>query len=297
MKKKTTISLLGTGKLGFPLGRALNALNGKNYFLKASTTTKEKLISIKKENWYPYLLAPLISSKFNPTDDDIANIKNWQQLLDADILIISIPPKRIPNQVPKTEQDYPSLFKQIINLKPASHLKIIFTSSTSVYPNTNGEVDESTECRPCKATGLAIKKVEDLLTHTFPKTTIIRLGGIIGDGRGLLKQNLDGKISNKRYSQTLNYNNPMNYIHQKDAIGIILKIIEKQAWGKIFNGVAPTHPIRGEYYQKMAENMGLSPIKWTKSKPDSFKIVSSQKVIDELGYEFCYPDLLKESVL
>jgi hypothetical protein len=44
-----------------------------------------------------------------------------------------------------------------------------------------------------------------------------------------------------------NPNAPINLIHQKDCIGIIIKIA-KQAWETTFNAATPYHPSRETYY-------------------------------------------------
>ena len=66
---------------------------------------------------------------------------------------------------------------------------------------------------------------------------------------------------------------------------IILKIIEADIWGETFNVASPHHPSRKEYYTQKAEALGLTPPKF-KDKGSNGKIISPDKVISLLGYDF-----------
>ena len=246
---------------------------GAGYAVKASTTSPEKLPQLKQEGFEAHLLK--LGGKPSPRHPSTSSGHRFDRLsatlrsgtggeplaeekkrsgslegksfFDTDVVIISIPPKRRPG----VEAEYPRLFERLIEWVEGrlKAIKIIFISSTSVYPNLNGEVDEDTPCVPEQPNGVALVKAEKLLVGAFPQTTILRLGGLIGAGRGrgpLPPRNRD-------------MNRPVNLIHQKDAIGIIAKIIALEKWGEIFNGVAPTHPSRKEYYASMAGASELPP--------------------------------------
>ncbi len=87
-------------------------------------------------------------------------------------------------------------------------------------------------------------EVEKLLqSNTNFKTTVVRFGGLTGEDRQPVKF-LAGRENLE------NPDGPVNTIHQQDCIGIIEKIIEKKAWGEIFNAVKPYHPSRKKHYTK-----------------------------------------------
>jgi len=79
---------------------------------------------------------------------------------------------------------------------------------------------------------------------------------------------------------------PINLIGLYDCIGIIEKIIEKNAWNEVFNGVNPKHPTRKEYYNGQAEKLGLPLVGFDESKISVGKIIDSSKVEKVLDYQF-----------
>src|SRR5690606_25987870 len=106
--------------------------------------------------------------------------------------------------------------KEVVQqLKKGSTRKIVFISSTSVYPDNNGVVVEH-DADPAND----LVKAEDLLRNENAfETTILRFGGLVGPGRhpGKFfagKENIAGG------------NNPVNIIHQYDCTEIIKRIIK-----------------------------------------------------------------------
>ena len=109
-----TISVLGCGKLGFPL--ALDLLN-EGYDVKGSTTTVSKIDRLKQSG---------ISSYFIIIEDFIES-----DFFNSDILVLTLPFKKSfsdPN-------GYKNQIKIVCDYVSNSSIKhIIFTSSSSVYP-------------------------------------------------------------------------------------------------------------------------------------------------------------------
>ena len=263
------LSLLGSGWLGLALALSLK---NNGYRVKVSTTTTSKLPILAKQGLEPHLLK-LKTSPLSKKKE-----REWLSFLNTSVLIICLPPKR------SAYVNYPKLIQNLITIIPQPHLKIVFISSTSIYRETGGEVNETSSSFSQKENGLAIKQAEDLLMHHFPNTTVLRLGGLIGNGREIEQKLVNG-------GEIFLDNIPVNLIHQKDAIGIVLRIIELEKWGEVFNGVAPDHPMRKNHYQKTAQSLGISGIEFKTSEKTSFKIVSSQKVVKELNYHFIYSSL------
>lgn len=272
MKK---ISILGCGWLGLPLAKSLIE---KGFSIKGSTTSEEKLSVLEKAGIQPFLIA-IKSNKI------VGNIVEF--LDDSEILIIDIPPDlRYGNTesfIEKMKQSLPFLEQSTIK-------KIIFVSSTSVYSGYNlstefasqdkFKVTEETIAVPENESGIQLLASEKILmTNKNFATTIIRFGGLIGEDRNPTKF-LAGRKNIE------NPNAPINFIHQQDCIGIIEKIIEINSWNQIYNGVAPFHPTRKDYYTQKAKEMGLEIPDFDDSKPSFGKIVSSEKVKQVLGYEF-----------
>lgn len=264
-----SVSILGCGWLGLPLAKDL--INS-GYEVKGSTTSAKKLSSLMANKIIPFQII---------LDPDLKG-ENLKSFFESDYLIINIPPPRNPNP----QEFHLKQIQSVINgLKKARCRKILFVSSTSVYGNTNSEMDEDSPVNPETASGKALVKVEDYLrTETDFNVTIIRFGGLIGEDRNPAhffagRKNIPGG------------NTPVNLIYQKDCIGIIKSVIENDIWGETINGVCPYHPTKKEFYSKAAATLNLV---WPEFDDEivPYKIVSSTKVETFLKYEFIFPDPL-----
>lgn len=277
MREQQKIAVLGCGWLGEPLTYALIE---KGFDVKASVTSFSKMTDLR---------AKKIDAHQIEIDSESIN-GNITEFLKSDLLIVSIPPKRRPDIM----DVYPSQIKQLIHYIENSPVrKVLFISSTSVYPNTNGIVDETFEGIPEKDSGKALLKAEKLLMENASfRTTVIRFGGLIGYDR-LPARFLSGKTGLKDASS------PVNLIHRDDCIQILMDIIEQESWGEIFNACAEYHPTRKEFYTKAAQLADIPLPEFLENESsDEFKIIDSSKIRNELGIKFKYPnpmDVLIES--
>ena len=266
MSKK--ISILGTGWLGLPLG---NFLLTKGYKVKGSTTSEHKIQQFLSLGIQPYLID--ISDK--------AIGEQSEDFFDADILIITIPPKR---DIDKYTMQMESIAKAIES-NPIQH--IIYTSSTGVYGASVGLTSETTPLNPIRDSSKAVIRAEKILSDLNKNLTIVRLAGLVGGDRNPARF-LAGR------QNIPNGNAPVNLVHQEDCVQVITKIIEKDIWNEIFNVCSDTHPSRNVFYPTQAEKQGLAePVFSVDDTPSSeYKIVDNQKVKRMLDYKFTYSDLL-----
>lgn len=269
-----TISIAGCGWLGAPLARNLLA---EGYTVKGSTTRTEKKSVMKDVGILPYVLtlSPELSRQ-EPTD-----------FFDTDLLIISIPPKT------RTEgQDYhPRQIEALAEQIRQHNIKYcIYVSSTSVYPASSAgeEVKEEDADDPDKSRHPAIWHAEHLLRQ-LPDLglSILRCGGLMGYDR------IPGKYFAGKKNLTTGHI-PVNYVHRDDVIKVILEVIQKGYWNQTINVVAPEHPSRKEVYLQNAEEFGYEKPSFTEDSEgqEEYKIVSSRKLLEELEYDFIYPDPL-----
>ena len=185
------------------------------------------------------------------------------------MLIVNFPPKRRPDIVEYHTAQVSSLIEELISHKIP---KVLFVSSTSVYPDVNREVFENEELEPEKGSGQALKIVENmLLARKEFKTTIVRFGGLVGYDR------LPGRFLAAK-KDVANADAPVNIIHQDDCIEIISQIIEQDIWGEVFNACADEHPLRKDYYIKAAVKVGLEPPVFAENKDLSYKLINSDKL-------------------
>lgn len=260
----TQISILGCGWLGFPLAISLQR---KGYHMQGSTTSEEKTAVLKNAGIAPFLIR-LNTEKIS---GEITAFLNESQLL-----IINVPPGMRGN----SPELFSSKIEKLIPYIEKSTVKnVLFVSSTSVFGDAQGAVDESTLPEPDTLSGKDLWKTEKLLqASTHFKTTIIRFGGLIGEDRHPVFY-LAGKSNLK------NGNAPVNLIHQEDCIAIIEHIIQSEFWGKTIHGVQPFFQTKKEFYTIEAQKFNLLPPIFTNDDADRFKHVKSV-VLENINYRF-----------
>jgi nucleoside-diphosphate-sugar epimerase len=253
-----TISILGSGWLGFPLAQHFILMG---HHVKASTTSESRL-------------SELSSLKVEPFIVDIGQLlSNLRTFLQAKVLIINIPSKNIDG--------FSNLIKEI---EKSDIENVLFVSSTSVYKNKNKTLFESDGE---ESTTNPLLTIENLFRNSSKiETTIVRFGGLIGYSRHPGKFFSKGRI-------VRNPDSNVNLIHRDDCIEIISLIIKQEVWGEVFNCCADTHPTKREFYTYAAKSIGVSAPEFVNSGAKSFKIISNQKVKQILNYEFLHPDLMK----
>lgn len=249
------VSILGCGWLGMPLATFL--LN-KKYGIKGSTTSDNKLRVFKEKGITPFLI-----------DVDKKDNQGIQQFLTSEILIVAITSKNV--------EGFKNLIKEI---EKSIIKKVIFISSTSVYPSLNNLVteEEMTIDSP-------LVEIEGLFKENSSfKTTIVRFAGLLGNGRN------PGNWFEKR--KILHPRGYVNMIHQEDCINIIYQVIIQNVWGEIFNACSNHHPTREEFYTAAKIKVKKEPPVFDDSLPLKYKIINSDKLQRELNYTFIHDNLL-----
>ena len=259
------ISILGCGWLGLPLAKALLE---KGFHVKGSTTSEAKIPVFENSGIAGFLIALLPQRVQGELTAFLEN---------TEIVIIAIPPQlRGPNSE--------NFVAKIGLLRPfieaSSVKKVLFVSSTSVYGEDSTMVTEETNPNPDSEAGkqLLLAEVHLQESRSF-ETTVVRFGGLIGGDRHPIKF-LAGRENIE------NPDAPINLIHQKDAIGIILKIIEQEVWNETFNAAAPFHPSRKSYYTQKAIEHQLPLPKFSSENTIIGKTILSDKITKKLGYSF-----------
>jgi len=273
------VSIVGCGWLGMPLGKFLVE---KGWEVKGTTTTFEKVPQIQDmgmEGFYLQVAGGKIHGE-------------WEEALDSETLILNIPPRR--RRDPNEAEDYYHLrIKRLLNGLPHTPVKnILFISSTSVYGSISGTVTEETEGQPpFSASAMSLLAVEQNLILSRFRTTILRLGGLIGPGRHPVNF-LAGRRSLTGGGE------PVNLIHLTDCIGLIYRIIQHDTWGQIFHGSAASHPLKADYYPEVARKKGLTPPDYQVDDTEpKGKIIDSTFTREYLDYQFKYDDPFEMEVM
>jgi nucleoside-diphosphate-sugar epimerase len=231
------ISIIGLGWFGQALGHELRS----HHEIWGTTRTQQKA-------------QQLIDLGFHTLTMDHPQHPS-EELLAADVIIVNIPPRA----------EHLEWFK---SWKWNSKSHVIFISSTSVYGDHQGHVDEQTPPGPDTESGKILVEQEKFFSQ-FSHSTIIRFGGLIGGGRH------PGKILSGRKNLE-GAQRPVNLVHQKDTVGFVVLVIEKQLVGT-FNLVNPDHPTRESYYQDYCLRHQLTLPEFTPG-PSAFKVINSKRV-------------------
>ncbi|HLR26447.1 MAG TPA: SDR family oxidoreductase [Fodinibius sp.] len=266
------ISILGCGWLGLPLAEQLR---DDRHTINGSTTTEDKLQVLKGKSIRPFYI------KLDPDLNSNADPSFW----DAHLLILNIPPGRNRKDVQSFHRHQ---IEEVVNQVTDSPIKkVIFISSTSVYPAQPGIVAEAdaTPGQAARPSGNALLEAEQLLRkQTDFNTIILRFGGLYGYKRHPIthlagRKNLDGGSA------------PVNLIHRDDCTGIIKKVIKSDIAGGTFNAVSDGHPPKSMYYPAAAKAFGYEPPTYKQDEAENGnKIVSNSKLKKQLGYKFKYPN-------
>ena len=256
-----TVSILGCGWLGKPFAATLVK---EGYIVYGSTTQEAKVPELAALGIKPFVIT------FNPQ----AAGNNLDDFFQTDILVISIPPR---TRTAPPEVYLSQLEHTVQRAKQGRVQHILYISSTAVYPDVNRIVTEDDADRESY-----LVKAEAII-QSFTSATIIRFGGLVGPGRhpGRFlagKKDRSGK------------NTPVNIIHQRDCRGIMKCMVEQQVWGEVFNACADEHPTREAFYMQASMALNLEPPQFIPDDSNPYKIVSSEKVKQRLGYTFVYPD-------
>jgi len=244
MKKK--VAILGCGWVGLPLSQTLV---DAGYTVFGSTTSESKLDAIRKTGAQPFFL-------HFPLSDFHADAGRF---FSADVLVITLPFLRSYTD----PWDYFHLISNVLNqINDTLFPQLVFTSSTSIYPENCGEVDETSDLVFLTERQKVLAVVESEILSR--KGVVIRLGGLYGNDRVL--------------SRSVRLDTPVNLIHQDDAVGVLQAVIEQSIHSEILNGVSDDHRTKRELFEK-------TQVPHTKTA----KLVSNKKLKQLLGYSFVYP--------
>lgn len=168
---------------------------------------------------------------------------------------------------------------------------ILFTSSTSVYGQTDGsEVDESSPTEPDRETSRILVETEDLVQGEGGIS--LRLAGIYGPSRSIyLKKILDG-------TATIEEGEPsrfVNQVHRDDIVGAIVHLLadlDAHA-GRCFNVVDDTALTQREVYTRLAEHFSLptppeAPPNFSRKRAWTNKVVVN-RALRATGWQARYP--------
>lgn len=264
------VAILGCGWIGLELARYLKS---RNYEVKGSVTRMERMEKLQQNGIVPYN----IKLFENGIQGDITSF-----LSGMEALVVDIP----PGLRKKSETNF---LKKMQNLVPyiekSGIKKLVYTSSTSVYKDTNEipEYTEESETDNTNDAAIQLKNVELLFVNN-PNfdASVLRFGGLLGKDRHPITY-LSGKTGVK------NAKAPVNLVHKNDCVAALALMLKLEEDNTIWNLVYPQHPEREEYYTRVAREKGLAIPEFEQTPKSSGKKISSSKIMDKLNFKFENP--------
>jgi nucleoside-diphosphate-sugar epimerase len=257
-----SISILGCGWLGLPLGRELVK---RGYNVTGSTTTDSRQAEIAAAGIKPLVL-------------DLKNAVEWtaevQSFFHADVLVVAFPPK-LRTQPPSQYLADTQVVKQL--MLRGTVRRMIFVSSSSVYPDLNRVVlEEDADPESVLYQAEECFRACDGLT-----TVVLRFAGLVGPGRHPGRF-LSGKNVGSGSA-------PINLIHLTDCINIMVRALDLHQSIDL-SACADAHPGKKEFYTMACDKLGVEPPRFVDEKREPYKIVSNEKLKHVLKYSFRFPD-------
>lgn len=247
MKK---ITILGAGWLGFELAKRFKS----TYKITVSSRNEEKLKMYEDEDFYSYIL-------------NENNLEFLDQLLDTDYLFINFPPSKF--------NDYLGFLNKIYSHNKIENIeKIIFISSTSIYPNIEGYFDENFEIKD--SSSKIVFDAENLISNK--SDVIFRVSGLVGENR-IFGKRLSNKII--EFPESL-----INFVHRNDVIDATKFIIENDLKG-IFNLCSSEHPSKKKLYTFNSVKYNFELPIFLNNKEFLNRLIDGSK-IEKLGFSYKY---------
>lgn len=211
-------------------------------------------------------------------------------LQDQEIVLLSVGAKNAEvyeETYLHTAQTLVSVLKQSPTVR-----QLIYTGSYAVYGDRDGAwVDESSPVAPTNANGQILAQTEQVLLSASSdnlKVCILRLGGIYGPGRELVK--IFRRVAGT--TRPGNGYDATNWVHLDDIVGAIELARSNRLQG-IYNLVDDAHLTTRELLDRVCERHHLPQVIWDCSlksvRPYNAR-VKNQKIKDA-GYQFNHPQI------
>ena len=242
---KGSVAIVGCGWLGLPLAKRLLA---DGYRVLGTTTSADKLSKLRGAGIEPFVLS-LPTANFNEganVDDGV----EFDRLWSADQLVLNIPPGRHA----ASAKTYPAaVLSAVLAFRRNSPSgRIVFVSSTGVYGDAKGYVDEETPLTSMspRATKLILAEAQVTAQAQRP-AVIVRLGGLYGGDRH------PGNYLAGR-QDIPDGDAPVNLTSRDLATSAIHGLLDHPFWTRpVKNVVDAAHPTRRAFYTAFAREHAL----------------------------------------
>jgi nucleoside-diphosphate-sugar epimerase len=260
----SSVAIIGCGDLGTSIAGALAQAKTEVYGIRRSAGSKVLI------NWI---------------QADVTRPLN-QPLPAVEQVLFCIAPKHYTPEA--YHQAYVQGLKNSLEAlsEPPKHLWVV--SSTGVFGDQAGLIDERTPIKPETPMNEAIAEMESIASNQPYSATVVRLGGIYGPGRTALIQRTQEGLDPGSLSEVWT-----NRIHRDDAARLVLYLMAKVARGEpvesLYLGVDDKPCLLSEVIQWLRTQLQIEHINpEIQIKRQSQKRISNQK-IRQLGFELLFP--------
>lgn len=283
MNTINSVGIIGCGWLGTALA---NALLKQSITVFATRSSIDNLAVLTEQGINAEVLLLPVT-----TAESVEQLQH-HRVFKQQSLVIAITP-----QFKQGRADYAEKIAQLVNAakQQGQVQRIILLSSSAVYNGLGNVVNEESaldfSADKVKILHDAEQVVLDFSCESEArKSYVLRLSGLLGPNRHPGKFLINNKMVKSPDA-------PVNLIHQQDAQGLIMSLLNTDVPTGIFNGVSQTHISKKAFYQAAAKALALPEPQFAEDNGNnevsatSTRIVDGSKVQQVLSYQFVYPDL------
>ncbi len=267
---KKNLAILGCGYVGSKLAEYWHK---QGNFVTGTTTNYHRIASLSQ------VASQLVVMK----GDNLSAIQFLLQNQDTIVISVAPPGNKVANEA-LYENTYLHTVRNLVKfLNQFSRLKqIVYLSSCSVYGNREGRwVDETSSVAFLERRSEVLYEAEKILlekNNDKQKVCVLRLGGIYGPGRELIKifGDLAGMTLPGRGERFV------NWIHRDDIIGAIDFARLNQLEG-IYNLVSDSPLTIKQQIEQIFSHYNLPSVIWDSSKRVQSKTVAAMPICQRIG--------------
>lgn len=267
MYTKTTrnLGIIGCGWLGKATAKIFLK---NNWAVKGTVRSETSMSELSKHNIVPFQYE--LGASLNILNSFFNSLQ---------LLIIAIPPGLKQNNATHYLNNLKTLSFQIQENLPET-VRIIFVSSTGVYPNSGGPYSENTIWQAASEKARYLWEAEQLFSSLPHQTCVLRLAGLVGGNR-------EPVISLSKKESLEGGNLAANLIHQQDAARLIHHLGNLNELPTYLNGVFPQKIKKGDFYKMKALQLQLPIPKFR----DTEKTID-RHIFSEIEIAFTYKNSL-----
>ncbi len=269
------LAIIGCGYVGSNIARLWHEQGNE---VTVTTTTPDKVDELQA----------IASQVVVLTGNDLKSLK--QLVVNQDIVLLTVGSKQRTPEVYR--QAYLETAQNVVSaINSTSGVKqLIYTSSYGIIKDKSGQtIDETVVVNPQDEFGEILHQTEQvLLSKTKIKTCILRLAGIYGQGRELIK--IFSRVAGTTRPGT--GGDYTNWVHLEDIVRAIDFAKERQLEG-IYHLNSDEFLTTKEFWQRLFTAHNLPSVTWDSSQtsPRSYNIKLSNQKIKDAGFELAHPNI------